>query len=316
VKTEPTLEEDLPSIWRRRALSIPGLLILTALGPLLTPLALVLFLVRDLVRLDLRMPGARAWLALVTNLVVHTTALFWLAWAWLTTEALRGDKAADARESYRVEAILSRGIIKIITRLFGAKLEVEGLDELGPEPNIILARHASVLDPLLVLAVTWPRGARVRWVAKRELLWDPCIDILGHRFPTAFVWRKGRAPKRDLKAVTRLVDHLEDHDAVLLFPEGTRHSEEKKARAIAPRAEGPVARRARASAQARSAAAPRGHPDDAAPGSRRRRRRLRPRGPRGAQPHQGLLRRSADRDDHQGQAVAHQARGHPDGQGR
>jgi hypothetical protein len=30
-------------------------------------------------------------------------------------------------------------------------------------------------------------GIRLRWVMKRELLWDPCLDIVGNRLPNAFI---------------------------------------------------------------------------------------------------------------------------------
>lgn len=232
--TRASVDEPFPSIWRRRVISIPGLIGATALSSAATPFVVPVLAGGDLLwRWDRRLPAVRAWLALVANLYVHTGGLGLLGVTWFRTEVLQHDPEADARETYRIEGFLSRSLLAIVETLFDVEVEVEGLDCLGPEPSLILARHASVLDPILVLALTEPSEARVRWVAKRELLWDPCIDVMGHRIPTAFVWRRGRARAHDLEAVASLADHLEPDEAVLIFPEGTRFSEEKRAARIA-----------------------------------------------------------------------------------
>jgi 1-acyl-sn-glycerol-3-phosphate acyltransferase len=67
-------------------------------------------------------------------------------------------------------------------------------------------------------------------VLKRELLLDPCLDIVGHRLPNAFVRRDG--VDGDVDAVVDLTRDLGERDGVLNYPEGTRFSPEKQRRVV------------------------------------------------------------------------------------
>jgi 1-acyl-sn-glycerol-3-phosphate acyltransferase len=80
---------------------------------------------------------------------------------------------------------------------------------------------------MVVLAAR--HGVRLRYVMKRELLWDPCLDAFGHRWPTAFV-RRGTGDGREVEHVAALVHGLGPGDAIVVFPEGTRFSADKQAR--------------------------------------------------------------------------------------
>jgi hypothetical protein len=54
-----------------------------------------------------------------------------------------------------------------------------------------MLRHASIGDTLLASALVGrPHGIFwLRYVLKRELLWDPCLDVVGNRLPHVFVDR-------------------------------------------------------------------------------------------------------------------------------
>jgi 1-acyl-sn-glycerol-3-phosphate acyltransferase len=64
---------------------------------------------------------------------------------------------------------------------------------------------------------------------KQELLFDPCLDIVGNALPNYFVDRTGDRP-REFEGIRTLVKDLGD-DGVLIYPEGTRFSAEKLVRA-------------------------------------------------------------------------------------
>jgi 1-acyl-sn-glycerol-3-phosphate acyltransferase len=68
---------------------------------------------------------------------------------------------------------------------------------------------------------------RLRTVLKRELLWDPCLDIVGQRIPNAFVGRDGKDSAGEIAKVEGLARSLGDGDGVLIYPEGTRFSPQK-----------------------------------------------------------------------------------------
>jgi 1-acyl-sn-glycerol-3-phosphate acyltransferase len=82
---------------------------------------------------------------------------------------------------------------------------------------------------------------------KRELLWDPCLDIVGQRTRNAFVRRGSGERGKEIALLRGLATALGECDGVLLFPEGTRFSPAKRQRALAHLADtGQSARLARA----------------------------------------------------------------------
>jgi hypothetical protein len=70
-------------------------------------------------------------------------------------------------------------------------------------------------------------------VLKRELLWDPCLDIVGRRLPNAFVDRSAARTQAEVLAVAGLARDLDAGSAVLIYPEGTRFAESKRGRSVA-----------------------------------------------------------------------------------
>jgi 1-acyl-sn-glycerol-3-phosphate acyltransferase len=116
---------------------------------------------------------------------------------------------------------------------FGLRLEVEDEAELGRGPYLLLVRHASSADTLLAAAlVSRLHGIRLRYVVKRELLWDPCIDIVGNRIPNVFVDRSSVDSAREIRRTQEIAHGLGPRDGLLTYPEGTRFSEEKRSRVL------------------------------------------------------------------------------------
>ena len=113
------------------------------------------------------------------------------------------------------------------------KVEVEGLEVAKGGPLLLFVRHSSTADTVLAATlVANPHRLLLKYVLKRELLWDPCLDIVGRRLPNAFIDRN--APKREgeLSAILELAKNLDEHLAVLIYPEGTRFSEAKQKRFV------------------------------------------------------------------------------------
>lgn len=76
-----------------------------------------------------------------------------------------------------------------------------------------------------------PHRLRPRYVLKRELSWDPCLDVVGHRVPNAFVDRHAGDPA-EVDKVRALAGNLGDRDMVVIYPEGTRFSHARRERLI------------------------------------------------------------------------------------
>lgn len=103
----------------------------------------------------------------------------------------------------------------------------------GERPVLVFVRHASTADTILAaVLLSVPYGTRLRYVLKRELLWDPCLDIVGNRLPNVFVQRDSGVTEREVAAVAELGRKLGRNDGVLIYPEGTRFSPSKKDRIV------------------------------------------------------------------------------------
>lgn len=135
--------------------------------------------------------------------------------------------------NFRLQCWWANALKVIAEKLFRLTFEVEGEDCLPGPPAIMLPRHASIADtiiPMVYYAI--PQRLRLRYVLKRELLADPCLDIVGHRLPNYFVDRHGQDSERARQGVAELLDDLGDREGALIYPEGTRFSEAKRSQLI------------------------------------------------------------------------------------
>ncbi len=220
----------------RRLRSIPplvlGLLLVTALLPVLLLVGLAIDFGRWAVS---RVPPTATRLALFlwVYLAAEVAAL---AAAWVASGGGRRD--AWLRDvTGRLQHLWAAALFRAVRALFGLRLEVAGGEDVTPGPVIVLIRHASIVDNLLPAnLIARPHGIRLRYVLKRELLADPCLDVAGQRLPNYFVRRgTGEAEERD--RVGALAHGLGRDEGVLIYPEGTRFTPERRARAIARIAE-------------------------------------------------------------------------------
>jgi 1-acyl-sn-glycerol-3-phosphate acyltransferase len=116
--------------------------------------------------------------------------------------------------------------------LFGLRFEVEGLELAGPGPVVIMMRHASIIDNALPdTLVGRGHGLGLRFVIKRELQMIPTIDIGGRWVPAFFVRRGSTDSAGEIAALRSLVQGMGASEGVLIYPEGTRWTAKKMARA-------------------------------------------------------------------------------------
>ena len=94
----------------------------------------------------------------------------------------------------------------------------------GTQPELTLRTPTALL--------TAERGIRLRYVLKKELRADPCLDIAGGRLDNHFLDRQ-RVDEAELQGIASLAKGLGDDEAVLIYPEGTRYTESARARRIA-----------------------------------------------------------------------------------
>jgi len=124
-------------------------------------------------------------------------------------------------------------LLRFLLWIYRVKVEVEGAENAAEGPYILLMRHASMGDTLLPIRFLQAvHGMRLRYVLKAELMWEPCLDIVGHRLPNVFVTRGSGDSEAQRQNVAELARDLGPGDGVVLFPEGTRFSRRRRERLI------------------------------------------------------------------------------------
>lgn len=217
--------ESFGARWGRRALTIPGYFALAALSLALLPLLLPLALAGDVAR-GTPLALVRTLLMLPWYFTLEALGLLAAFALWLGRPLLGRERFE--RANFRLQCWWARTLFGGACRLFGMRVELAGADALGPGPILLLLRHASVADTLLPAVLVSSRTARrLRYVMKRELLWDPCLDVVGQRLPNAFV-RRGTRDAAETALVRELAGDLADDEGVLLYPEGTRWTPERR----------------------------------------------------------------------------------------
>ncbi len=207
----------------RRAVSITGLWI-GAVGLLiLLPLWMPIGAAADLVRGRVRLPIVRL-------------LLFALGWAWLESASVLlafGLWLAGQRNNrgihFRLQTWWAANVLGVLRATTGIEVIAENVDQISPGPAVLLCRHASLADSLVsAWVVTSLAGLHPRYVLKRELLADPCLDIVGNRLPNHFLDRQAIDSQAELESLTRLSTGMGRDDIAVIFPEGTRASPAKR----------------------------------------------------------------------------------------
>lgn len=213
--------------WVRRPLTTVGIMSLAVLLAVFSPLWIVGASCVDLVQRRWRFPLLRL-------------LCFAFCWAWLETLGLLGagaltiiGRGRDVQAAYRLQEWWCRGMVRSLTLCMGVVFEVEGAEHVGNGPLVALSRHVSLADAVMS---SWIMGSLMslqpRFVLKKELTLDPCLDIIGHRLPNYFIDRSSPDIASELVGIEQMALDLGEKDVAVIFPEGSRSNEVKRARAL------------------------------------------------------------------------------------
>lgn len=219
--------------WLRRAVSFSALfgswvLVMTGL-----PVWLLICLILDAMARDSRLAKFRCALFFALYLTCEVVGLLACLAVWLRTGVGRWSSARTLEANRKLQVHWTRALLYGAMAIFSMKMVVEGLDHVQPGPVIVFIRHASTADTVLpTVLVTGQLGLPLRFVLKKELLWDPCLDVVGRRLPNVFIDRSGRQTRTELAAIDRMVRDTPEKEGVLIYPEGTRFDEAKRRRIL------------------------------------------------------------------------------------
>lgn len=242
-------------VWRRlmrRCVTVPtvltSLLLLTGLLPLLLPLAGMVDVVRR-PRMATRLLCV-AW----CYLLAETIGILFLTGCWLWTRLIWDRDRRQARllrGAALAQMYWTASMLAVFCRLFRLRLDItwdDGQQHVLVGPAVVMIRHCSLFDTLLATPLlSKTHGICLRFVLKRELLIDPCLDIAGHILPNYFVRRGGQRSEREIARIRALAGGIGGRDWGLIYPEGTRASDGKRRRALARLQNGDAGLYARAS---------------------------------------------------------------------
>ena len=213
--------------WVRRPLTTLGIMSLAVVLLVLSPVWIGIGVIVDAVSRRLRFPLLRL-------------LCFAFCWSWLETLGLLGagflsltGRGRNVDAAYRLQEWWCRGMVRSLTLCMGVIFEVEGAEHVGPGPLVALSRHVSLADAVMS---SWIMGSLLRlqprYVLKKELTLDPCLDIIGHRLPNYFIDRNSPDIASELIGIEQMAHDLGNNDVAVIFPEGSRSNETKRARAL------------------------------------------------------------------------------------
>ncbi len=219
--------------WGRRAKTFPavivGFVLVTALIPLWLPLSVLI---------DLFAPSRWSRLRFMITMQVFLTGevmgLTIALWFWLLP---KGSGLAAKRRNqdrfYGLQWWWGGTFLRVLVRVFELDLKIEGEEAIEDGHILLLCRHASVFDTLVPPAlVSQPYGLRLRYAVKQELQLDPCFDLFGQHTPHHFVRRGAGQTDAEVAEMQHLLAEFGPDDGLVIFPEGTRYTPEKRARVL------------------------------------------------------------------------------------
>lgn len=212
---------------RRRLATIPGLYLLGILLVALLPVWLPIAAIFDTARRTFRLPTVRL-------------LSFAVAWSWLEIAGVTVSFALwitgqgrNLRAHYALQRWWARNLLRALRALCGIRVTVDNVEALQPGPVLLFARHASLADSLVsAYVVSDLARMKPRYVLKKELLVDPCLDVVGGRLPNHFLDREAPDSTPELRALERLVSDMDASTVGIIFPEGTRANPAKRSKAM------------------------------------------------------------------------------------
>lgn len=211
----------------RRLITVPAIALALALVLATLPALVLAGLAVDLARRTRTLGATRLVFALLGILVIENVGLIALLVVGLST---RAGTAARTTRTLAVQRSYTAAHLANVRRCFSLRFVVEGADSPRPGPLLVFCRHVSIIDVLIPGAfVANAHALALRYVLKRELLAEPCLDVAGHWLRNAFIDRSGADTDRAIAQIRALGTDLSPTEGVLIYPEGTRFSVRKRA---------------------------------------------------------------------------------------
>eukprot|EP01088_Endostelium_zonatum_P006225 TRINITY_DN18331_c0_g1_i1.p1 TRINITY_DN18331_c0_g1~~TRINITY_DN18331_c0_g1_i1.p1 ORF type:complete len:394 (+),score=102.69 TRINITY_DN18331_c0_g1_i1:218-1399(+) len=229
--------------WLRRLLTVPIYTLLFLLSLLLVPIILPIFLLLDISTSIRRskpvtfLPYCRVYAFFLVylwsemmNIYVYGLGfyLFHLIFSPLLPPNAWQTLVYTAQHYWGARSLFAPCI-----PIMGIRTKLSNLNLVSPGsgPYIMFIRHSSFADTIIPQYL-FSSHFRMRYVVKKELLFDPGLDILGSRSPNIFLDRqaKGPAMNQEVLAIGNLVSDYSNSSNIItcIWPEGTRFTDKTR----------------------------------------------------------------------------------------
>ena len=150
-------------------------------------------------------------------------AYFFGFWAWLVflIVVLGIILCFPFTSNVRTTRLIAKKGVTIILKVLRFKVRVKGYENLTDAASILVANHASYIDPIILSAVLPPQYA---YVAKRELKHVPFLGYIVRKVGTHLVDRFNAI--KGAQDIRRIMTSGQGLDSIIFFPEGTFYAEE------------------------------------------------------------------------------------------
>jgi 1-acyl-sn-glycerol-3-phosphate acyltransferase len=228
----------LPPRLVRRLIIDPAFVVGLGLAFLALPIWLLAALIASLI-----LPGTFrvvriAWF-LFLYLAVEVVALMALFLLWIASGFGWKIRTASFQHAhYRLLGLILRLIVGAAKRAFNLRVELQAppaqtVGDADRRPALMFSRHAGPGDSMLLLDFLvngYKREPRI--VLKEFLQWDPMVDVVLNRLPTAFVPVGRKGGEALITAIRDLARSMGQDDAFVIFPEGANYTKGRHLKAI------------------------------------------------------------------------------------
>lgn len=223
---------SIPRTSVRRPISFTTALVVSLVIMVLTPLALPLLYVADLVTGRPRGKWSRVWMLIGATIWFEFFGVLGGAWLWLRYLGGRIDPTGWDAANYRLEFWWCRSHMRNLELFAGVRLELLDDRPLHGPRSIVVARHSSHIDAIVPLTVLDRAGRLPCYTLKQDLKWAPAMDIVGHRTNNVWIDRTPRPGSPMMSEIEDLAASMNEISSAVIFPEGTFRTPERHRRAI------------------------------------------------------------------------------------
>lgn len=213
-------------VFKRRIISIPLYFLVLVLYLVFFPFTVITAFLIDIF-LNKKFSVSRTVIFMLIYLSAEFAGIIISFIIWLFS-LFHSEKNWFRLQNFKLQCKWTRFLAYISFGLYGLRIETEGEKEIGEGPIIVFIRHSSVADTILpAIFIAEPNNIILRYVLKKELLWDPCLDIVGNRLRNYFVNRDSDNNTAEIREVGLLANDIQKGEGVIIYPEGTRFSKTK-----------------------------------------------------------------------------------------